>query len=301
MSLERTIRAAQEYLHQEEVDCLVYHYPCCDGSGAAVSGWLARGESIEYMPLDYSKPFDDQQFHNKNVVFIDCALKKEQLLRVRETAKKVMVLDHHDSAEKNLRGVDGCFFCMENSGAILGWHYFHGLEKPAPDVLQLIEDRDLWKWAERERSEPLYHAILALPHQPGFKKYCTLFEPAELEKLIEQGRVIMQQNKDWCVAKITEAQRKKFQLPNDAQVYDVISLEVQEERLVSELSEELYNKYDVDFILLWYELADHKYKLSFRNNKTAVNVGDIASSLGGGGHPRAAGATISFPPSDLLS
>lgn len=300
MSLEHTIRDAQNYLSPDDVDCLVYHYPCCDGSGAGVAAWMARGDTIKYAPLDYGKPFDEQQLRDKNVVLIDCSFKPDQLARVRTIAKKVMILDHHDSAAKNLSGEPGCFFYMHNSGALLSWHYFHGMDKVAPDVLQLIEDRDLWRWKQRDRSEPLFHAIISLPRQPDFKKYMTLLDPVELDKAIAGGRVIMQQNKAWCLSKIDDAKRCKFQVPNTSEVYDIMALELKEERLVSELSEELYNKYEVDFVMIWHQHADNRYKISFRNNNQRINVGDIASALGGGGHPRAAGASITFSPKELL-
>jgi oligoribonuclease NrnB/cAMP/cGMP phosphodiesterase (DHH superfamily) len=300
MSLNETILAAQAYLDPQQVDCLVYHNPCPDGSGAAVAGWFARGDAMQYLPLNYSKKFDQEKLRDKNIVFIDCSVKKEQLLEIRAIAKTVMILDHHDSAAKDLAGVAGCFFYMLNSGAILGWHYFNGIDEPAPDVLKLIEDRDLWLWRHRDRSEPLYHALVALPKQPGFQKLAALMDPTELARAIEYGREVMRKNKEWCLEKVAHARHCKFKLPNQERVYDIIALEVPEERLVSELAEELCKQFAPDFVMLWYRFDGNRYKLSFRNNKADINVGDIASILGGGGHPRAAGATIDFDPTTLF-
>jgi hypothetical protein len=41
---------------------------------------------------------------------------------------------------------------------MLAWFYFFG-EKEPPELFTLIEDRDLWNWNYRERSEPLHYAL----------------------------------------------------------------------------------------------------------------------------------------------
>lgn len=302
MTLESTIKAAQAYIHPSKIDCVIYHHPCHDGSGAALAAWAARGDSITYLPLNYLKPFTEEQLRNKNVILIDVSFKREQLQRVRALAKKVMVLDHHDSAEKELAGEEGCFFYMHNSGAILSWHYFHGLDTPAPMFLQLIEDRDLWRWQMRELSEPLYYGLAKRHAEPDYTQYIPYLQAVALDDLIAYGRQLTASNQQWCAETALAAKLCLFKVPGTTQVYNIVGLEVKDNKLISELGDYLCHQHAVDFAMLWYPVPDDnsKFKISFRNNKTNINVGDIAMLLGGGGHPRAAGAVVSESPWRLL-
>ncbi len=300
MSLEATIRAAQHYLDPRDVDCVVYHNPCNDGSGAALSAWTFLGDKATYVPRTYHKQFDASMVHGKNVVVLDASFKKEELQQLRALANKIMILDHHDSAMKDLAGEPGCFFTMENSGAVLGWHYFHGMEQPAPRLLQLIEDRDLWRWQDRNSSEPLFYALQENCSNNNFKTYEPYLDDVKLDELISHGNSLIAANKLWCEQKAIFAEHRIFNLPGTSEEYNIISIKVDNEKLVSELAEYLYTQNQVDFVMLWCQIPTGLYKISFRSNNTSINVGDIATALGGGGHAQAAGAILNNSPNDLL-
>ncbi len=299
--LAQTIQAAQAYLDPTEVECVVYHAPCNDGSGAAVGAWLKLGDSVSYVRRTYHKAFEESKIVGKNVVVLDASFKREELLALRAKTKTMMILDHHDSAMRDLADVPGCFFCMQNSGAVLSWHYFHGLNTPPPTLLRLIEDRDLWKWQERDLSEALYYALKVHCPNSDFKTYLPYVEQTRLNDLIAYGKTLIAKHQKWCEKAAQKAEHKTFTLPRTNQSYQIMCRELTDDRLVSELSEYLYTKYDVDFIMLWTKVAGEKYKVSFRSNKDKINLGTIATALGGGGHPAAAGAVLDYSPIELLS
>jgi phosphoesterase RecJ-like protein len=56
----------------------------------------------------------------------------------------------------------------------------------------------------------------------------------------------------------------------------------------------------VDCAIFMYEKAPLEYKVSLRSNG-AVNVAEIAEILGGGGHVRAAGCTVSGTQHDVIN
>ncbi len=300
MNLAEAINAARAYLDPKDVDCLVYHDPCVDGSSAALAAWIACGESIEYIPKDYAKPFNEAALRDKNVILIDTSFTSDEFQRVSAIAKKVVVLDHHDTAQKNLGTEPGCFFVMENSGALLGWHYFNGLDTPAPRFFQLVEDRDLWRWTERENSEPLFYALNDLHKLPDFKQYAAYVEPAALEEAIQHGKLMLADNKRYCALAAERAQWRRFTPPGTETDYIVMAMELDSEKLYSEIAEHIYMHNDVDMVVLWFKLPDGTFKLSLRNNKPEINVADIAQLFGGGGHPRAAGAKLVTSPWELL-
>lgn len=300
MSLGTTIKSAQQYLNPMEVDCVVYHSPCNDGSGAALSAWCFLRDTAVYVPRIYHKEFDLAAIRDKNVVVLDASFKKHELQHLRTIARKIMILDHHDSAMKELAGEAGCFFNMSNSGAVLAWHYFYGISQPVPQLLQLIEDRDLWRWKYRDLSEPLYYGLRERCSNRNFKTYEPYLEPAKLEELIVLGKNLVAANRRWCEKKAARAERRIFNLPGTKENYNVICVETNNDKLISELAEHLYTQHQIDFVLLWSRLPDGMYKLSFRSNNRNVNVGDIATALGGGGHAQAAGAVFNDSPLSLL-
>lgn len=296
MTLKSTIEAARAYLDPQQVNCVLYHYPCSDGSGAALCAWIALGDKAIYEPLAYTKPFDEEKLRAKNVVILDASFKKAQLQHIRKLANKVLILDHHDSAMKDLTDDPGCCFHMGNSGAALSWHYFHGVDTPAPRLISLIEDRDLWVWRDREASEALFYALMDLYPDSDFREYEKYLDEKNLAKAIKHGQTLKTANELWCATMAAKSQRKTFMLPGSLNSYTVMCLELESDKLISELSEFIYTRHDVDFTLFWIPLGADKYKLSFRNNRQDINLADIATALGGGGHPRAAGAVIKGTP-----
>lgn len=299
-TLADTITSAQQYLDPKDVNCVVFHSPCNDGSGAAVAAWLALGENASYIRRIYHKDFPADAIRGKNVVVIDASFKKDEFLHLRTLANKIMIIDHHDSAMKELSDLPGCFFTMENSGAVLGWHYFHGLQTPPPALLRLIEDRDLWRWDEREVSEPLYYALRERCPNSDFKSYIPYVDSVKLDELISYGKTLVAANHKWCEEAAQLAERRTFTLPGENKTYQIMCREITNDRLVSELSEYLYTKHNVDFVMLWVKTGD-QYKISFRSNSPEINVGAIATALGGGGHKQAAGAILYSSPWELTA
>lgn len=299
MPLKEAIQQARDYLPPDTVNCVVYHAPCNDGSGAALSAWMARGDRATYIRRTYHKPFNDETLRGKNVVVLDASFSPEHLEKLRKIANKVMILDHHYSAMQQLATLPGCFFAMENSGAILAWYYFHGLDAKPPMFLQLIEDRDLWKWQWRDLSEPLYYALREKVPNSDFKGYIPYVSQHNLDALIAFGKTLVAKNQAWCAEAAKDAKLRYFKLPNDSRTYKIMCREVDNDRLVSELSEYLYTHNDIDFVMLWSKTNDGKYKVSFRAQKDDVNLGDISQILGGGGHKLAAGAVLTISPLEL--
>jgi oligoribonuclease NrnB/cAMP/cGMP phosphodiesterase (DHH superfamily) len=110
---------------------VIYHGNCADGFGAA---WAARRyfrslrEPAEYYPGVYQDPPPDCT--NKRVYLLDFSYKKKVMEQIIEQAARVTVLDHHKTAEEDLRDlfnsrrIDG-EFDLERSGAMITWEWFN--------------------------------------------------------------------------------------------------------------------------------------------------------------------------------
>lgn len=153
----------------------IYHGNCADGFTAAWAVWKRFGDEFDYFPGVYQQPPPDVS--GRDVVLVDFSYKHDVLLAMSQTARSILVLDHHKSAAEDLaRGgqffaktggdweghllnvqqdryensdINGVIiyslFDMERSGAGLTWDFFHpGKERPR--LVCYVEDRDLWRF-----------------------------------------------------------------------------------------------------------------------------------------------------------
>lgn len=144
----------------------IYHGNCADGFGAA---WVVRkalGPDIEFHAAHHGDEPPDVA--GKNVVIVDFAYGYKTLIALADRAASLLVLDHHKSAQADLAGVFaagqtfeqfntecraecargntphvGQLFDMNRSGAGITWDFFFP-GQPRPDLINHIEDRDLW-------------------------------------------------------------------------------------------------------------------------------------------------------------
>ena len=120
-----------------------YHANCPDGFGAAWCFWRKFKDNAEYIPVKHGDLPEDVT--DCYVYVVDFSFPEEILLEMKERAKRVIVLDHHISAQKKLSHLSFCHFDMSHSGAYLAWAYLFGSDE-VPTLIRYIEDRDLWKW-----------------------------------------------------------------------------------------------------------------------------------------------------------
>jgi oligoribonuclease NrnB/cAMP/cGMP phosphodiesterase (DHH superfamily) len=133
---------------------IFFHANCLDGFGAAFAAWKKFGYGgATYRACSYDEgedPFDMCETGDE-VFVLDFSFKRDVLLRQKERLK-VTVIDHHKTAEEDLRDLDFCIFDMTQSGAVLAWKHFHPDTK-VPKLLRHIQDRDLWKFEMFETKE----------------------------------------------------------------------------------------------------------------------------------------------------
>jgi hypothetical protein len=122
---------------------VIYHHNCIDGFTAAWCAWKVYGDSATYIPAQYNEPAPDVT--GDDVLIVDFSYARSTLLAMRESAKSLRVLDHHKTAEEDLRGLDFCLFDMNRSGAGIAWDELKTGERPP--LVAYVEDRDLWRFA----------------------------------------------------------------------------------------------------------------------------------------------------------
>lgn len=269
---------------------VIYHGGrCLDGFGAAFSAWMyfaVREEvSAEYVPVRHGEPLPPCE--GRDLYFLDFAPKREEMLTICRNARRVTVLDHHITAQKDLAGLEGEFANLEiildmnRSGCVIAWEYFH--EAPVPHLLVHIQDRDLWL-REVPASEDVTAALMAHPQEFGlWRRLCE--SDGMLAELITEGKAInryrhqlIEQYRSQAVLGIIAGYR--VPIVNCPQA------------IASELLGELACGHP---FAAGYTDVGLQRNWSLRADAAGLDVAAVAEGFGGGGHARAAGFKTELP------
>lgn len=230
----------------------------------------------------------------------------EEIKEVCDRAKSLTILDHHATSEEvisealeeapipNLHWV----IDINKSACRVVWEYLNAailakagqsaedIDKAAPMVVKYVEDFDLYRF-----KLPLSREIHA----------CYSSYPIKLEDwdhvvnlswddAVDEGRAIMRfQNKT-----IDECLRNAYLVFFDNKVVPCINVSIRS--LVSDIGHQLCKKFpDCPFSITYYRRSDGRYKYSFRS-EDGVSAKAAASTVGGGGHGNASGATTIMAP-----
>ena len=257
---------------------VLYHAECADGFGAAWALWR-RFPSARYLPVKHGNPPPDK-LEGEQVVIVDFSYGRDQLEKLGGLTTSLLVLDHHITAEKALAGLPYAYFDQKKSGAVLAWEWAH--ERPAPWLLDYIQDKDLWNWA-LPASREINAAIASYPFD--FNLWSN-FTQKELE---QEGRAILRYENEIVGKLSAQAVLVEFQ---DAKVPSV-----QSGVLTSQIGERLSTDYP--FCIIWHDRDGRRY-YSMRSREDGTDVGAIAAAFGGGGHVHAAGFSVPLDPDGSL-
>lgn len=257
---------------------VIYHKGCMDGFGAAWAahrGLSKHGLQAEYLPASYGDAPPDI-VPGTRIYVLDFSYSRD-VMDDLASKYKVILLDHHATAMRDMEGAPYCHFDMNKSGAHLAWRHFNP-DEDLPALIRYIEDRDLWKWQLPESRE-VSAALASHPHT--FDVWDTL----EVPELAREGRAILR-----CQEKIVESIARQA-IWTDVAGYSVPV--VNTSVLQSEACEALLAQYpDAAFAGAFYQRpasdggADQKWSV---RSRPGFDVSQVAKQFGGGGHPQAAG------------
>lgn len=255
---------------------VLYHASCWDGFCAA---WAFRRQrpDAECVPVQYGESPPDVT--GREVYVLDFSYKREVLLKMKESAKYLLVLDHHKTAEADLAGLDFCLFDMNRSGGRMTWEYF--VDKNPPWLVTYTEDRDLWTWS-LPYSREINAALRTYPLEFDVWETLNVDSP---DKLITEGHAILKAE----AAIIRSHVNNAYEVEIDGHKVLCVNATM----LISEIAGELAK--GRPFGVTWFEGADGDRVCSLRSRDGGVDVSAIAKSRGGGGHRNAAGFRSSEP------
>lgn len=262
-----------------------YHGSCFDGFCAA---WVCNkmfGDNANYHPVSYGFPPPEKDKDNNLIsgdilCIVDFSYPEEILLKLHERFERIIILDHHKTAEEMLGKIKDkydwleIYFDMKRSGALMTWNHFFPDDSP-PDLVQYISDRDLWEFKMKETKQ-VHKALVSYPMNfDVWDSFC-------IEDLKKAG-VACERIHNQLVNNIC----KNFWMKKiDGQVVPVVNTSIAWSEVGHQLLE---NHSDAPFVAS-FTIFEDQVMWSLRSRSGSdVDVSAIAKKFAGGGHRHASG------------
>ena len=319
---------------------VVYHKDCKDGFGAALVAWKKFGGDGRYIPVSYGTEQDsfvDDMAKSAEpppgeLYVLDFSFNTDHLRRLAKVFRKITILDHHDTARKELmeerktyeqRGSNvwavkreiedlgnvSVDFDMDRAGCQLAWdHFFQPFqtinrEISRPEFINYLGWRDLW-WHKRRNAYKKYADVIEALHLyldtipfsfQSWAKFCDQPQDAISKgmPIVAYQKQILRKAAANCVECVVNWRR------NGATVAHQVGLVNAPHFMASDLAEIVYQRTDADaykMVAIWCTGKDGDVAVSVRSLERPgdIHCGEFAKLYGGGGHPGAAGFAISL-------
>lgn len=303
----------------------IYHGNCADGFGAA---WVVRkffnGE-VDFHAGVYQDPPPDVT--NRPVILVDFSYKRDVMIELGRKAFGVLLIDHHKSAAEDLKAdnnyvvdfgayqgqidwmrfLQNCeqdvmenapyarvysVFDMNRSGAGMAWDFFFP-DTPRPQLINHIEDRDLWRFAI-PGTRPIQACVFSYPYD--FTVWDVLMQ-ADLDRLICEGDAIERKHhKD--IAELVKVFRRELCIGGHwvpaANLPYTLTSDAGHLMCEPYASPNLQGEIVTPpFAVCYWDTPDGRV-FSLRSQADGMDVSEIAKQYGGGGHKNASGFRVSF-------
>lgn len=271
-------------------DLCIYHGGCPDGFTAA---WVINhryGYDVDFFAAKYGEEPPDVT--GKRVIMVDFSYKRPVLTEMLKTAKEIIILDHHLSAQKDLEGLADeehnafieIVFDMDRSGAGIAWDYCFP-DRGRPLLVSYVEDRDLWKF-KYEATEP-FCAWLDLQMREFLVYDKIAFQSlTERYEAVNIGQYLVQKfNKD--ADSIIKSGTRWLVI--DDVVVPVVNCPYM---YASRIGNVLANLPAANFAATFFVDRSGNHNYSLRSVDSKMDVSVIAEKFGGGGHRNASGFRI---------
>lgn len=295
-----------------------------DGVGSIIVGKQAFGDSLSYECCSYDN-IDEKvarfilsdEFKETDVVFItDISIKEPALIKLieRDASDKLMIIDHHASAEhlnrykwaqvseiekvtdmygnetKTLDGED----TRLSSGTTAFYNYLikNNLLTPTEELYDFVEQVrswDTWDWTRSNPQNILAKQLNSLHVLIGHYKFINRFSQNPEVTFNGTERTLLEVEERRIESTIYQKKRDVIKMDVNLESGRYKIGVVFADNYHSELGNEIANDNpDIDFVLL----VNGGTRLSFRTVKEDIDLSVIAKEFGGGGHPMAAGAVL---------
>lgn len=265
---------------------VIYHKNCCDGQGAATA-FYSKHSMAEFWPGVYNEVIPDVA--GRDVYLVDFSYPIDVIKTLLTVVRSLTIIDHHKTAIDELKDLDHPkftkIFDLNRSGAVLTWAWCWP-DKPVPQMLMYIEDRDLWRFTQRYTRE--VNAYLYSLDFDLSAWYSFLRDPdfgRAFEHIVKIGAALMRQD-----------EKRTKSLVKNARKLVIGGLTVPAVNTngfhASEVGHELAK--DQLFAATYFDIKDGRVFSLRSSAESTIDVSAIAKEYGGGGHVHAAGFKVTF-------
>lgn len=267
---------------------VIYHKNCNDGTASAWTAWLKFGKNAKYIPHMYNEdppiiPADCEYLYILDYSFPRIIMDKfyEQL------NGNIQVIDHHKTAEENLKGFPKCIFDMTQCGAVLSWKFFHP-DKKLPIFLEYIQDYDIWTKKLPYTDEVSAYINSFDRNIENFNTFKSTFETS-FESVVKEGSAMLRYHeKD--IQKICSSARKylwKDETPIECIIVNTPAF------MASDVGNVLCKKHTEAKFVCCYSDTHEGYRYYSLRSVGDFDVSKLAAKFpGGGGHKNASGFLV---------
>lgn len=261
----------------------IYHGNCADGFTSAWVVNKVHPDAEFYAGYYQTTPPD---VTDKVVYMVDFSYTRPVMEQLAAQARKIIHIDHHDTAIRALEGFDPDnfekFYSPENteSGAMLAWMYFFP-DVEVPMFIKHIDDRDRWQFklpGTREIQANVFS------YEYTFENWDMLFNQSVDEQIRDGTAIERRTAKD--VRELMGVVVRRMTIAG----YNVPVANVPYQ-YGSDICNALAK--NEPFSAYYYDKPTGR-EFGLRSVEGGLHVGDIAKIYGGGGHERAAGFRVSF-------
>lgn len=264
---------------------IVFYHDDLDGFTGAWAAWKKLKDKADYILVNYDEGVGNEtlQLKGKEIYFIDCSLKIQEMLNLA-SKNKVILIDHHISPKEKTNLLPGSVCDDKHSAAFLSWKYFHG-KKKTPLLVLYVQDYDLWKFKLPHSKELTTVLNLCSFNFKVWDKTAKIFQTKKKRmELVKKGQAIVDYQKYLIGNLAGKGQEVVFEK------YDAIA--VNSPVLSSEIGNYIYTKTGKIGIIWSYKgKKAPKIHVSLRGNGK-INLSKLAEKFGGGGHKASAGFAI---------
>jgi uncharacterized protein len=276
-------------LSNESNKVVIYHANCTDGF---TSAWLMKrfySSIAEYVQGFYGKEPDN--YKNKTIYLVDFSYPPEVIERLLNDGNRIVVIDHHITAEKNLRSFVAhdnfeLYFDVSKSGAMLTYDWIEKqgfkIGETTKEFVEYVQDRDLWKF-ELQNSKEISEYIKCFDHKFDVWSDLAYYVVFDQEKCVSIGKALLQRMQRDVNTIIHSSLREVV----------IDSIEIPVANCPPNMASEAGAIMAVDhpFAATYYDALSGRC-FSLRSAKNGMDVSKIAAKYGGGGHFHAAGFKV---------
>lgn len=296
----------------------IYHGNCADGFGAA---WVVRkalGDVDFHAGVYQDAPPD---VSGRHVIMVDFSYKRDVLLKMAERSAGVLILDHHKSAADDLtpdavrigdlwkytgalswnRFLDDCvqdnfegapwgrvysLFDLNHSGARMAWDFFFP-NAIRPPLIDVIEDRDLWRFA-LDGTREIQAALFSYAYDFEVWDKLMAQKSFELNQDMRREGMAIERKHFKDIAELVKVCRREMTIGGI--VVPVASLPY---TLTSDAGHLMATEHSSKIGACYWDTPQGRV-FSLRSTDDGPDVSEIAKQYGGGGHPHASGFRVPY-------